>query len=103
VLIVTVTAQRACYIVGKITHMRSNQGPRAVSDLLELAELLDSGAARRLRVAAGIPLRAVAADCGADAVSVLRWERGERRPRGDRAKAYLRSLREMARALDGSK
>ena len=80
----------------------TDTSPRAVNDALELRELLESGAARRIRLAADIPLRVVAADCHADPVSVHRWETGLSRPKGARATAYLACLRKMARALEAS-
>jgi hypothetical protein len=61
--------------------------------------LCRDGTARRLRLDHNLSLRRVGDAChGADPAAVLRWERGERFPRGDRALAYgslLAALLEM--------
>lgn len=51
-----------------------------------------NGEARRLRLAAGLSLREVAREVGVAVPTVLRWETGERQPRGNAALRYARLL-----------
>jgi transcriptional regulator with XRE-family HTH domain len=51
-----------------------------------------SGAARAVRVAAGLSLREMAEPLGVAPSTVLRWERCERSPRGEKALAYKKLL-----------
>jgi transcriptional regulator with XRE-family HTH domain len=55
-----------------------------------------SGVARQLRVGRRLTLREVGAAVGVVPSTVLRWERGERRPRGSAAARYGALLRRMA-------
>jgi transcriptional regulator with XRE-family HTH domain len=50
--------------------------------------LVRSGAARSIRVAAGLSLAEVSQAVGVSTVAVYRWERGERIPRGEPALRY---------------
>ena len=50
--------------------------------------LASTGAAKSIRVAAGLSLREIAADLNVSPSTVLRWERGERRPRAQAAARY---------------
>ena len=63
----------------------------AVQDLGKLTQArryAESGAARSIRLAAGLSLREVATAAGVSVSTVWRWENGERRPRGDAAVRY---------------
>jgi len=51
-----------------------------------------SGAARSVRVAAGLSLREVATAADVSASTVWRWENRQRRPRGNAALRYLEVL-----------
>jgi len=53
-----------------------------------------------LRRGAGLSLRDVARDIGVSTQTIFRWERGERRPNGDHAVAYLAILRGLENLLD---
>jgi transcriptional regulator with XRE-family HTH domain len=55
-----------------------------------------TGVARQLRVGRRLTLREVAAAVGCAPSTVLRWERGERRPRGAAAARYGAVLRRLA-------
>jgi transcriptional regulator with XRE-family HTH domain len=61
-------------------------------DLVKVAAARDAcrnGVGRALRLSAGLSLREVADEVGAgDPSTVLRWERGQRRPRGEMAERY---------------
>jgi DNA-binding transcriptional regulator YiaG len=57
--------------------------------------LASTGAARSIRLAAGLSLREIAADLGVSPSTVLRWERGERRPRTQAAARYGHRLEEL--------
>ncbi|WP_425517046.1 helix-turn-helix domain-containing protein [Miltoncostaea marina] len=70
--------------------------PEELALVSEARRLAGSGGARAIRVAAGVTLYEVAAACGVYPSTVLRWERGERRPRGRGAVHYARVLRELA-------
>ena len=69
-----------------------------MDDLQELAALralLRSGAAGSIRTAAGLTLAEVAAVLQTSKTTVLRWERGERTPRGELALAYWQLLQSL--------
>lgn len=53
------------------------------------------GLAREIRRAADVSQRRMAAELGVHWTTVARWERGERRPRGDMGVAYARLLTEL--------
>ncbi len=57
--------------------------------------LLDTGAARDLRVAHGVPLAAFANQMGVSEAALSRWERGQRRPRQETALRYLDCLEQL--------
>lgn len=76
----------------------------SIQDLERLArvrELIASGEAKRLRVAADVSLSEVAAACGVDTSSVWRWETGRRSPRGSDALQYARVLAMLASSSRG--
>lgn len=66
-----------------------------LEDLARLRALLKSGAARSIRLAADLSLGEFARALGTSKTTVLRWERGERVPRGELAAAYWRLLRTL--------
>ncbi len=68
-------------------------------DLVKLANARDhatSGAGRLVRLSAGISLREFAGTLGVDASTLLRWERGERKPTGDAAVRWADELTRLA-------
>lgn len=64
-------------------------------EALDVVDLIDSGRARELREQSGLSQAEVAAACEVTQVAVLRWERGERRPRGRNVRAYHHLLMEL--------
>ncbi len=65
--------------------------------LLVLArQLAASGEARRRRIAAGLSYRETGDAVGVSQSTILRWERGERSPRGDAAIRYGELLEQLA-------
>jgi DNA-binding transcriptional regulator YiaG len=65
-------------------------------ELSRLRALTSSGAARSIRVAAGLSLPEVARVAGVGQSTIFRWERGQRRPRASAsALAYGRLLTEL--------
>ena len=63
--------------------------------LSRLRALTSSGAARSVRLAGRLSLGEVASVVGCSPSTVFRWERGERRPRGEAALRYLEVLEEL--------
>jgi DNA-binding transcriptional regulator YiaG len=59
-----------------------------VASLARVRALCSSGAARSIRVAAGMSLGELGRGLGVSPSTVLRWERGDRRPRGDAGLRY---------------
>src|SRR5258708_24089470 len=79
--------------------MKSMYYPRmsnTTDDLLWLRDLIASGRARALRESAGLSATALAHDLEVNPSQVIRWERGERYPRGANARRYARTLRKLA-------
>ena len=71
----------------------------AVSELIQLADVRSacaSGAARALRLSAGLSLGEVAREIDVAVPTVFRWERNERRPRGEAALRYGELLAALA-------
>jgi DNA-binding transcriptional regulator YiaG len=64
--------------------------------LADVRELAESGEARRLRLRAGLSLGEVARELRVAVPTVLRWETGERRPRGRAALRYAQLLEQLA-------
>jgi transcriptional regulator with XRE-family HTH domain len=58
-----------------------------------------SGEARAIREAAGLSLREVADVLGVTPSCVLRWETGERVPRGENAEHYAQLLTRLRRQI----
>lgn len=73
-------------------------GMTETSDLLDLAGLIRSGDARRIREDAGITAGTIAADLGVSAATVSRWETGTHPPTREHAIAWLRVLRQIGAA-----
>ena len=74
---------------------------RTTHDILDLAEavrLARTGEARAIRKRCGVNASAIGAACGVSASAVTRWESGDRRPTGTPAIAWVRLLRELAKA-----
>jgi transcriptional regulator with XRE-family HTH domain len=70
-----------------------------MTDLVKLANARDhaiSGAGKNVRLSAGISLRELARNLGIDASTLLRWERGERRPTGLAAERWMDELNRLA-------
>lgn len=70
-----------------------------VLDLVQ-ARRLTRGGGRRIRVAADLTLRELAAEVGVDAATLYRWERGEGKPRGEAAVRWVRALESISSLLD---
>jgi transcriptional regulator with XRE-family HTH domain len=68
-------------------------------DLVRLRRLTASGAARKVRLASGLSLNEIANAVGVSPVTVLRWERAQRRPKnGPAALRYGALLDELLEA-----
>ncbi len=68
-------------------------------DLAKIADARDfgaSGAARLVRLTSGISLREMGRAVGVDAATILKWERGEHRPRGAAAIRWTDELTRLA-------
>ena len=65
---------------------------------IELHHMIETGEARKLRLAAGLAFESVGRDCDVTAGAVLRWESGQRRPRGRNIVAYHRCLKKLRAA-----
>ena len=71
-------------------------------DLGRVRQLAKSGRAKELREGAHLSLAEIGAFVGVSDVSVLRWERGERRPHGRPALRYLRLLDRLEEQQQGN-
>jgi DNA-binding transcriptional regulator YiaG len=73
-----------------------------LDELLQLAEvrrLVETGEAAQIRADADVPAGGVAKAIGVHShVTVLRWERGERRPTGPPALRYLAVLKALKKS-----
>jgi transcriptional regulator with XRE-family HTH domain len=67
-----------------------------VDRVAELCAWIRSGKARELRELSGLTQGEIARDCEVTHVAVMRWEKGERRPRGRNALAYHKALSSLA-------
>lgn len=83
-----------------IIIVMNNRRPTVADESLVLHKWITSGRARELRLGAGLSLAAVAADCEVAPAAVLRWERGERTPRGRNVGVYFRFLSRLAAMRD---
>ena len=66
-----------------------------LGDLARVRALVDSGAARVVRVSKRLSLSEVALTVGVSKSTVFRWEAGERTPRGEKALRYGRLLEQL--------
>lgn len=67
-------------------------------ELAQARRLAAGGGGELIRRGAGLSMYDVARACGVHASTVLRWERGERRPHGMPAVLYARLMAELAAA-----
>lgn len=67
--------------------------------LIEVRAAVRSGRARRLRELSGLSQAEVAQIAGVSEPAISRWEAGERRPTGEHALAYGRTLRQIAKRV----
>jgi len=85
-----------------MTHQVHAEDP-AVKSLLSQVQArksLPSVPVRKaIRVAAGASVAAVAAACGVYEMTVIRWETGERTPRGENLERYVEVLRLLQDAV----
>lgn len=68
-----------------------------VVKLTRVRKLVESGAARAIRQAAGLSLTEASKGSGVNRVTIFRWESGQRRPHGEAAIRYLALLDELSR------
>lgn len=85
--------------------MALGEDSNVANDLVMLSfvrNMCKNGTARMIRMKAGLSLAEVgsALDPPVGAPTVLRWERGERAPHGEKALAYGRLLEELAKRTD---
>jgi DNA-binding transcriptional regulator YiaG len=64
-------------------------------DLQQAREMARSGVAKIVRQGAGLSLREMGEPIEASASTILRWERGERRPTGPKGAAWGRQLQRL--------
>jgi DNA-binding transcriptional regulator YiaG len=69
-----------------------------LAQLAQVRRLAETGEAARIRATSGTSASAAAAAIGKTHVTVLRWEKGQRRPSGRAALRYLKLLRALERA-----
>lgn len=72
--------------------MESNTAPR----LARLRSLMSTGAAKSIRLAAGVSLPEIARDVGVSHSTVYRWENDLNVPKGDPALRYAVVLDELS-------
>jgi len=65
--------------------------------LSKIRSLAKSGAARSIRVGAGLSLGELAESLGVCVTTIYRWENSQRTPRGERAVAYADLLDKLVR------
>ena len=82
---------------GYVVHMPESK-PR-LSDLVLARQLLASGEGRRIREAAGISERQLAAQVGVTVGALSRWETRGRRPRVAHALKYLEAVADLLAVL----
>lgn len=73
-----------------------NPAAREAIERARLHDLIEAGECKRIRIEAGLSLNAIGRAIGTSAASILRWENGERIPRGDFALRYLALLDALA-------
>lgn len=62
------------------------------------ARRAEDGSGRRIREAAKLPMRLVAQNIGVKEATISRWEKGQRRPRGEAAVRWAQLLDHLDRA-----
>lgn len=67
------------------------------TDLIRVRRMVETGAAKAVREAAGLSLAEIAKAADVTRATVWRWEAGERRPHGAAAVRYMRVLEEIGR------
>ena len=72
--------------------------PSELEELARVKRLTRSGAAQMIRIRSGISLRELGQAVGVGPATILRWERGDRSPKGDKALAYGRALDDLTKA-----
>jgi DNA-binding transcriptional regulator YiaG len=70
-------------------------GIETATGLAKVRALVESGAARSIRLGAGLSLAETAAACGVSVSTMFRWEARERRPHGEPALRYLELLERL--------
>lgn len=73
--------------------------PDALLTLVLVRTLTSTGEARSRRTNAGLSLGEVAEAIGVSPSTVLRWERGERAPRGEAAVRYGQLLKQLGEVV----
>jgi len=79
--------------------MKVSDPPLDIADLAAARFLATSGEGRRIRLAARVSLRELAAEVGVTKASARRWETGAMVPRGAHAIAYIAALRRIGARL----
>ena len=69
----------------------------SITELIRVRRLAATGAARALRLDAGLSLSEMAEAAQVHKTTICRWETGSRRPRGEAARRYLATLEELER------
>ncbi|MBV8980396.1 MAG: helix-turn-helix transcriptional regulator [Acidimicrobiia bacterium] len=70
-----------------------------LTPLVRVRQLARSGRAREIREAANLSYRELAGAINVDPSTLLRWEAGQTRPRGEVALQWLRVLEELEAAV----
>jgi transcriptional regulator with XRE-family HTH domain len=70
-----------------------------VDEVRAAQRLPDPDVAKMIRVTAGVSQRRLAEELGVHPMTVLRWEAGTRRPRGDMRARYARLLDMLRREV----
>jgi DNA-binding transcriptional regulator YiaG len=68
-------------------------------EVLNRRTLPEPAEARAIRERAGVTQARLASELGVSAVTISRWECGQRQPRGQHRDAYARLLRELKAAV----
>src|SRR5437870_3935531 len=79
---------------------KTRDNPESLDALEEvrLRRLVRPERAKAIRIAAGVSQAAVARSLGVHPQTLIKWEHGERHPRGDRLRAYAELLDRLERA-----
>jgi DNA-binding XRE family transcriptional regulator len=82
--------------LAKVYRKRSEMSQ--IEALVRIRRLTATGTARAIRVSAGLSLAELAKEVGVAPGTVLRWERAERAPHGEKAVAYAEVLDRLSAA-----